>query len=114
MMTPPNLLDLLWSKTREKMGNELVVTIAGDREDDVRSRWNRTRGLTVVLLDDFDQSIKALTKMMRSGSSRLRRHFEWLGSVNQTLPEELTAGNHGCRPLMKTMEHHNRCSGSAP
>ncbi|KAL5986256.1 hypothetical protein ACLOJK_014589 [Asimina triloba] len=37
-MTQSDLQDLWWSKTREKMGGELVIAVIGDGEDDVRSR----------------------------------------------------------------------------
>ncbi|KAL5993469.1 hypothetical protein ACLOJK_014394 [Asimina triloba] len=50
-MIPPDLLDLPWSETREKMGGELVAVVAEDGEDVMRLRRNGTCGLAAVLLD---------------------------------------------------------------
>ncbi|KAL5978144.1 hypothetical protein ACLOJK_029261 [Asimina triloba] len=103
-MTPPDPLDLLWSKTREKMGDELIAVAAGDGEDVVRSRRNGTRGLAVVLSDGSDQLIGAtlvvvldgsgvgkmeIWKIMGSGSSHRRYHSDWNESVDRTPPEML-------------------------
>ncbi|KAL6003764.1 hypothetical protein ACLOJK_004310 [Asimina triloba] len=71
-----------------------------------RRQWCVGDGVTGfdVVVDEDDEGIKI-------GSSSPCFWVAWI--CKRTLPEELTAGSHGFRPLVKAMEHHNRCSGGA-
>ncbi|KAL6002007.1 hypothetical protein ACLOJK_040571, partial [Asimina triloba] len=78
-----------------------------------RQRWKRRLRLKWILV-----ALIAINLLTSSDLSSMSRRWQFLLIVvpwicKQTLLEELTAGSHGCQPLMKVMEHHNRCSGSA-
>ncbi|KAL6000015.1 hypothetical protein ACLOJK_034692 [Asimina triloba] len=78
-----------------------------------RARWVAEVSLAVVSSTACSGKMK-IWEIEGSKSAYRPRHFAWVRFRNRAPPEELAAGSHGCRPLTKMMEHHNKCSGGAP